>query len=224
MAGENNNTSNAVTELLNALLTGPWLEVLAELWKTGRKLGRGLADEGMYEVLEHEATVELKDRRGTHALVRKRQKIRYLQNNIIAYQDQAWGDGKILLNYRCSPGVVVDRYRPGQKTYLLISLRQTKHRNDVDEFNITWEAHNGYIRTSELWATEVNHKTRWLKLQVIFPEVRPPLRAWLVESLHRRKHDLSNNAKMKLPDGRWMVSWETERPRLNEQYQLHWEW
>ena len=26
------------------------------------------------------------------------------------------------------------------------------------------------------------------------------------------------------PDGRWLASWGCERPRLNERYQLHWEW
>ena len=45
----------------------------------------------------------------------KRQRVRYLQNNIIAYQDQAWGDGEMLVNYRCSPGVPVDRYKLGHK-------------------------------------------------------------------------------------------------------------
>jgi hypothetical protein len=32
-----------------------------------------------------------------------------MQDNVIAYQDQAWGDGEILLNYRCTPGTPVDR-------------------------------------------------------------------------------------------------------------------
>jgi hypothetical protein len=50
----------------------------------------GPADEGMYEVLEYESTLELLDRQGKRARFGKRQKVRYLQNNIITYQDQGW--------------------------------------------------------------------------------------------------------------------------------------
>src|SRR5688572_25589396 len=131
MADEDRTTSlNRFEQLLKALLNSQWLEILVEAWKLVQKLSRGLAEEGMYEVLEYESTLELLDKRGQRARVRKREKVRYLQNNIMAYQDQAWGDGKILLNYRCTPGVPVDRYRPSQKTYILISLREVKNRGD----------------------------------------------------------------------------------------------
>ena len=64
-------------------------EIAGELWKIGRKVMRGLANEGMYEVLEYESTLELHDREGKKASYKKRQKVRYLQNNIIAFEDQA---------------------------------------------------------------------------------------------------------------------------------------
>ncbi len=99
---------------------------------------------GLYEVLEYETTLELLDKEGEHAIFHKRQQVRYLQNNIIAYQDQAWGDGQILRNYRCSPGQSVDRYKLGHKTLILISLREIKQRGDIDEFNIQWEMRNGF--------------------------------------------------------------------------------
>ena len=83
---ENKSTAGAI---IAALLGGPWLEITADLWQLGKKLWRGLADEGMYEVLEHDVVLELKDSKGKRAFVRKRQKVRYRQNNIIAYQDQA---------------------------------------------------------------------------------------------------------------------------------------
>jgi hypothetical protein len=51
------------------------------------------------------------------------QRVCYLQDSVIAYQDQAWGAGEILLNHRCTPGTPVDRYRSGYKTYILISRR-----------------------------------------------------------------------------------------------------
>ena len=61
----------------------------------------------MYEVLEYESTLELKDRGGKRAAFKEPEKVRCLQGNIIAYQDQAWGDGGILVNYRCTPKAVL---------------------------------------------------------------------------------------------------------------------
>ena len=74
---------------------------------------------------------KLKDKDGKQALVRKRQKVRYLQNNIIAYQDQAWGDGQILINYRCSPGVEADRYQTGQNFHVLPQVPESVFRQDL---------------------------------------------------------------------------------------------
>ncbi len=136
-----------------------------------RHLWQGLADEGIYEVLEYESLLELKDKKGERASFQKREKVRYRQNNIIAYQDHAWGDGEILIDYRCSPGVVVDSYRPGQKTFLLISLQEPKRRGDIDEFNMEWKMRDGFIRPKELWETEIRHRTKKITMKILFPEV-----------------------------------------------------
>lgn len=215
---------SAVGIIIAALLGGPWLEITADLWKFGKKLWRGLADEGMYEVLEHEGTLELKDLKGKLALVRKRQKVRYRQNNILAYQDSAWGDGEIFVNYRCSPGKEADRYKVSQKTQILISLRDVKKKGDEDEFNIEWEHHNGFIREVEQWGSVASHRTKYLKLNVIFPKSRPPLQVSLVMDQPNQTIALDKEAVKKLPDGRWIVSWEKINPRLYRQYSLKWEW
>ncbi|MCA9875416.1 MAG: hypothetical protein KC441_17215 [Anaerolineales bacterium] len=213
-----------VGRLVSILFGLPWLEMVTDLWQLGRKLWQGLASEGLYEVLEHEVTLELLDGQGQRARIYKRQKVRYLQNNIIAYQDQAWGDGQILVNYQCSPGLEADRYEAGHKTYLLISLREVKERGDIDEFQIQWEQHQGYHRTIEEWGSEIGHRTKWLKLKVIFPKTRPPQKVYLAEYMTRRTKPLAPEGVQKLPDGRWAATWETHKPRLYEQYSLRWEW
>jgi len=212
-----------IDELLANLLYAV-LERLARLWVAGRKALRSFAAEGMYEVLEYESTLELCDKRGEHARVHKREKVRYLQDHIIAYQDQAWGDGEILVNYRCSPGTPVDRYRPGKQTYILISLREVKNTGDLDEFNMTWEMRRSFLRPKELWAAAINHRMQRFKIQVIFPRARPPLRASLTEETTRKAYLLGPDARIQLPDGRWLVFWETSQPRLHETYGLAWEW
>ncbi len=206
------------------LLRLPWLEIVADLWKASKKVLRGWTDEGMYEVLEYESVLELKDKRGERAHFRKREKVKYLQNGIIAYQDQAWGDGEILRNYRCIPGTAVDRYRPGHKTYILVSLRNVKNRGDIDEFKIEWGIRKGFTRSTEQWETEISHRTRHLKIQVVFPKTRPPLSIALIESLRNRTRPLNKDAISQQPDGRWLLSWKISKPRLYERYILQWKW
>ena len=49
--------------------------------------------------------------------------------------------------YRCAPGKAVDRYREGHRWRVLISLRQTKNKGDVEEFFIEREIRDGFTAT-----------------------------------------------------------------------------
>jgi hypothetical protein len=147
-----------------------------------------------------------------------------LQDYVTAYQDQAWGDGKILRNYRCSPGKPVDEYRLGHNTYKLISLREFRNRGDVDEFNIEWSMLNGFLKPTGFWGIAVNHRTKNISQKVIFPKSRPPLVASITESNLQRTQVLGKDSQKTMPDGRPMVLWEKENPGLYENYVLKWEW
>jgi len=202
----------------------PWLQIGTDLLKLAKKFIRGKINEGVYEVLEYTSNLEILDRQGKMATFSKNKRIRYLQDNIIAYQDYAWGDGSILLDYRTSRGVPVDRYRTGYKTYILLSLREVKNRGDLDEFNIQWKIQQGFLTKDGYWATDISNKTRHLMVNVIFPMNRPPTRVTIEESNRKRTRSLGTEAIKPLPDGRWQVAWETNNPRLYEIYVLRWIW
>lgn len=209
---------------LPVVLDPRWIEMIAQAWKLGRKMLRGFANEGIYEVLDYECRLELKDRDGNKASVYKREKVRYLQDYVTSYQDQARGDGEILLNYRCSPGIPVDEYRLGHNTYKLISLREFRKKGDTDEFNIEWNMRNGFLKSTGFWGTAINHRTKRITIKVVFPKDRPPLQVSITESNLRKTHVLGIEDQRMLPDGRPMVVWENTKPRLYENYVLRWEW
>ena len=219
-----NAKDNSLIRLIAALLGLPWIEVLTEAWKLGRKILSGLVNEGMYEVLEYESTLELLDDKGKRAIIKKRKKVRYLQNNIIAFQDYGWGDGEQFKDYKAKPGIKVDQYKAGYKTYILLSLRDEKNRGDVEEFHIQWKIKNGFLKPDGFWETDVSSRTRRMKVRVIFPKVRPPHNIRLVENNLRRTRTLRSEAKKQLPDGRWQVTWEKQRPRMYEHYIIRWDW
>ncbi len=84
----------------------------------------------------HHVMLDLTDNAGRTAIYTKRQQVTFLQDNVFAIQDQAWGDGDIFAAYRCSPGVAVDRYKEGYRWKILISLRGSRNRGERDEFVI----------------------------------------------------------------------------------------
>jgi hypothetical protein len=223
MIGRQRKHQSFIGKQITVLSGLPWFEVLGTVWQIARKALQARSYKGMYEVLEYESTLELRDRSGKRATFRKREKVRYLQDRIIAYQDQAWGDGDILIDYRCTPGKAVDQYRLGHKTYILISRREVKNRRDIDEFNIKWNMRDGFLRRTEQWETHVKHPMKSLKISVVFPKSRPPQRTTLIESNRQRSHNLNEQIRKK-PDGRWQITWEAHRPHLHETYILQWEW
>jgi len=224
MESENTKAEASWPKVIAMALGLPWFQIAGQMWKIGRKLLRGLANEGIYEVLDYKCTLELLDAEGKNAVVQKREKVRYLQDNIIAYQDQAWGDGEILLDYHCSPGVPTDQYKIDPKTYVLISLRGVRNKGDEDNFNIDWKIKNGFLENARFWGTSIHHKTKKVTVQIIFPKDRPPLKASVFESNLQKRYNLGKDALKKLSDGRHMIVWKNTKPRLYENYLLNWEW
>lgn len=198
--------------------------MLVKLYRGIRQLVEREYHEGLYEVLEYDATLELLDPQGQTALFRKRQRVRYLQDYVIAFQDFAWGDGNVLAAYQCTPGVVVDRYREGDRWNVLISLRETRSVGDIDEFHIQRKIIAGFTASEEWWQGEMQNRTRHLKLSIIFPLGRRCQRAILCERNVRRTTSLGATFFTTLPDGRQLLTWETSRPRRFETYTLKWQW
>ena len=64
---------------------------------------------------------------------------------------------------------------------------------------------NSFLRRSEQWETEVSHRTKKIKVQLMFPEKRPPIRVSMMDGISQRAQPLTEDAQVQLPDGRWLV-------------------
>jgi len=200
------------------------LNLLGEMYGLGKSYLQKVARPGMYEVINYESTLEILDEGGKEAKFTKIEEVKFLQNNIIAFQDQAGGDGKILVNYLCSPGIPVDVYRTGHITHILISLRDVKQKGDQTEFRIQRNIRNGFLKSNGYWATDINHFTQKIKVTIILPEQKPPPKIILMESNRQRTEELSKDVITQLPDKRLQITWKKQNPVLNEHYILKWEW
>jgi hypothetical protein len=205
-------------------LASDWAEILIEAWKFVKRIFRREVHLGLYEILDYDAVLELRDAKGKTAVFKRRQKVRFLQNRITAYQYEAWGDGELFADLKCSPGVVADRYRHGLRHVVLISLRETKNRGDMAEFNIERTIKNGFTGSTEWFQTELNFRTHRVRVAVIFPRRRPCKRAILMQRSRNRTEVLGDANLSLLPDGRQMLAWEKAKPPVNELFTLKWTW
>ena len=179
---------------------------------------------GMYEILEYDATLELLDPKGETAKLTRRQVVRFLQDNVVAIHDHAWGDGELFAEYSCRPGVPVDIYEDGAKHNVLISLRETRNRGEVVEFWIERVIKGGFTQPDEWLETEIDHWMKELKLSIIFPVDRHCKRATLTKRSTAKVALLPQDSYVLLPDGRQKLRWETVHPKLHDLYTIKWIW
>jgi hypothetical protein len=213
----------SVWNLLFRLINSDWATLILQVWQLLRAITTEQAI-GLYEVLDFEHLLELCDVQGKKAIYRKRETVRFLQDFVTAYEDQAWGIGQIFADYKCSPGAPVDFYRDGHKYRVLISLRETKRRGDVMRISIDRTVRNGFMVTEGWSETDVSHRMKRLRIGVIFPKARRCKRISLVEKNAGRETPLELGSAELLPDGRQRIVWETTKPALFETYALKWVW
>lgn len=208
---------------LSLLFAQEWLYVLLDLLRYVHGYIARQQPKGQYEILDYDATLELLDIRGKAARFRKRLRIRFLQDRVIAFQDFAWGEGEIR-RYRCSPGRVVDRYREGDRINVLVSLRSTKSKGDVENFHIEYAINNGFVAEEEWWQVEFRHVTRKLRVAIIFPKERRCRKAILIRRSRHKATPLDREHLSDLPDGRQVLIWEAKGIPSLEIYTLQWTW
>jgi len=188
-----------------------------------RRVARG-REQGIYDVLEHHTILELKDTKGEVAMVKRQQKVRFLQNYVAAITDHAWGDGEIFAEYDCLPGVPVDFYQDGSRHTVLISLREAKSRGDVLKFVIRRKIVGGFRKPDESWETAIYHRIRHLSISIVFPKERRCQKATVTQRSTSKTVALGRENLRFLGDGRQTLTWEIRNPRLHDRYSLKWRW
>lgn len=203
--------------VLNSELTRSLLGAVLQWWNTAHY-------RGTYRVESHHVLLELMDKGGQTAVYTKRQGVIFLQDNVFAIQDQAWGDGDIFMDYRCSPGVVTDRYKEGYRWKILISLQHTYNRGEREAFVIERKINGGFTTAVGNFHTQIDHPTQDLSISVIFPQSRQPKQVSIIEQNWKRQHILGKEDQIPLSQGRTQYQFTVHKPRLYEGYILRWEW
>jgi hypothetical protein len=83
---------------------------------------------------------------------------------------------------------------------------------------------DGFVKDVESWSTAIQHKTKHLRVKIIFPGNRPPSKITLFQSKGKKSQTLSEFSIIQLPDGRSQITWEKIKPKVFEEYLLKWRW
>ena len=122
------------------------------------------------------------------------------------------------------PGVVVDRYQEGDRWHVLVSLRSTKQRGDMEDFYIERTVKNGFVKKEEWCQVEIRNPTRKLRISVILPKSRHSRQSQINQRSRHHTTSLSSDHIEELPDGRQMLWWEAYDLRPLEIFTLKWRW
>jgi hypothetical protein len=180
---------------------------------------------GLWEIIADTDEWDIRDASGNLVLLTKSRKLRFLQNGVFAIRDYAWGDGQYEDGYSCDPGVAVDNFRQEGRHNVVVSLRETKRRGDVGDFQIQRTFIDSFRNQSESVHADILTMTQQLTIKVMFPADRPPTRAWAIshsaKAAQKQPHTLSPKGAA---DGRQYVEHTLRRPKFGEEYIVGWDW
>ena len=200
------------------------LSNLAESWEALGNLRDRIGYRGVYEILDYRGRLELLDGEGREAVVTRREKIRVLQDNVVALVDHAWGPGSQFATYECRPGTPVDFYDDGSMQSVLISLREVKSRDDRFELRVRRTIKDGFADKEGWLETEINRRMKHPRWSIIFPKERHCKKATVGRRHSHRTVALEKQHFAFLSDGRQELVWETSHPRLHDRYVIKWTW
>jgi hypothetical protein len=175
-----------------------------------------------YEVLRYEATLELLDSEGRHAVYVRKQRVRFLRDGVTALEDYGWGTGIAFATHEVYPGRVARRRLEGSRLRGTIELSRTYRAGEELEFSVERLIKNGFESPSEWWLeAELYHATRAILLRVSLPAARP-----VRESRVARPGlpDSKGIVTEVLKDGRQVLTYREDHPPVGARYTFLWDW
>ncbi len=211
-----------IVTLVSWLLSKDMLNVAISLLKLIKPSVTGLLKApGPYEVLNYKATLEIKDIGGHNAIYTRRERVRFLRDNISTLYDYGWGDGQSFASHSVRPGRIVDRQSIGPRYKTTIALPSPKNRGDLLTFSIRRLVRDALIDRKCWLEAEIYHKMERMTLMVIFPKERAVKKA----------HIIAQQAQTTIPvtvtvdkAGRQNLRYSVHGPKAGERYTLQWDW
>jgi hypothetical protein len=168
-----------------------------------------------FETLSFESQLDILEENGA-ATFRRRQRIRFLEDNVSFFIDRVWGEGVILAGYSPGRGMsLVDSVRNEGRWALLLSFSRRFRKGDSVEIETERRIVGAFTESGGYWELAMNAPTRMLSLQVKSPRKRTVSEPEIVAPA---RGELS--FKMSGADAQFVV----KHPALHVPYRVEWRW
>lgn len=202
------------------------LELEERAWKrlasvVGRLLVRGEANPS-YENLHLGIELELCDSAGTRAVLRRRQRVRFLTEEAGVVRDVIWGEGKALAGYHVEGAEQLSVRQEGSRKVVLLGLPANPAKGECVTLKTERVIVGGFKPDEGYLEAVVERPTRRIRLAVLFPLGRPP-KALRVEAYPPELPARPLAVRM-TGSGRAHATWTLNEPKRLVTYRVRWSW
>jgi hypothetical protein len=184
---------------------------------------------GIYEIVSSELEWDLTSADGSSATNTKKNRVRFIQNNVLAIPDYIWGDGTTSSDYSCKPGNQVAAFFEGSKKCVVIALDRMYNRDDELDIEIKRTVRNAFLGADEWVEVKPLAGTPALSFTVLWPAGRPPRTVTLTIDNERRNKrkitQLNDDNGLGWHEGdRRKFYRHFARPSSDERIRIDWVW
>ncbi len=162
------------------------------------------------------------------ACVTKNNRVRFIQNNVLAIPDYIWGDGSTSSDYSCDPGEKVAEHREGAKNCVVIALDRMYKRDDELDIRIIRTVRGAFLESEEWVEVKPVAGTPALSFTLLWPAGRPPRGTTLTlenERRNRRKVTTLTDDDLEWHEGgRRKFARHFANPSADEVIRIDWKW
>lgn len=175
-----------------------------------------------YENLSLSIELELCDRKGKKAILRRTQRVRFLAEETGVVRDVFWGNGRALAGYVVDGAERLAVRTEGSKQVVLLGLRTSAAKGESVTVRTERTILGAFERDEGYLETLVERETKRIRLSVLFPSGRQPTEVWL-EATPPTINSRRLAVRLTSLD-RGVATWGTENPKRLVTYRMRWTW
>lgn len=202
------------------------LELDARAWEAiantvSSLFGRGESGSS-YENVSLSIELELCDTKGKRAVLRRKQRVRFLSEDAGVVRDVFWGEGRTLAGYTVEGAELLSVRHEGSKKVVLLGLPTSPGKGEAVTLNTERTILDGFRPIEGYLETVVERATKRLRLQVLFPRQRPPKEVRVEAS---PPMIAARPLAVRLArSGKTYATWAMEEPKRLVTYRIRWSW
>lgn len=122
-----------------------------------------------FETISFRGRVDVLDRDRQVAVFRRKQRIRFLENNVAVFFDRVWGEGVLFANYQAKGLRIIDAFQASKGYIVALSLPKRFKRGDVFDIETERRIVGAFYKDQGYWDSAMSAPTKLLSIDIVTP-------------------------------------------------------